>query len=111
MTTYNYLLLPTSTEVDYQYDVTLLDTDYTFKFKFLTRDPRSWYLSILNPLGEILLSNLRLTPHVDLLSQYVSDVLPNGVLVLFSKSEEFETPEEVTLDNLFTNFDLLFITE
>lgn len=108
---FNQLTLPTSSEVNYQYDVTLEGVDLTLWFTYFTKDIQSWYLSILTLEGDYLVSNQKLVPHVDMLGQYSSPELPEGILILFSKTSDFENPEAITLDNLSTNFDLLFITE
>lgn len=99
------LELPSST-TPLAYTSALDGVEYKFSFRYSTRND-SWYLTLLNPLGSILVSNVRLVPHYDLLAPFVSPELPQGVLILVSDSA-YETPPAITLENLSTDFTFVY---
>lgn len=104
------LELPASNTPRLNYSVILDETEFDFKFAWNTRQ-ESWYLTITDREGIILLSNIRLVPNVDLLLPYVNDFLPQGSLYLTTNDDTFPQSPPITLENLSTEFFLAYVTE
>lgn len=106
----DYILqLPSATTPNYSYTVSLDGVEYGFNFIYSTRN-LVWYMTIKDRLDSILVSNIPLVPHIDLIKPFVSDDLPNGILALLSESN-FESPHKVTFENLSEEFTLIYSSE
>ena len=103
------LFLPDSTLPNYTYDILLSDVEYILKFNYRTRIS-SWYFSISAKDETPILTNCRLVPHVDLLKPYPQTTMPQGALVLYAINESYPSSPVITLDNLSTDFQLLYVT-
>jgi hypothetical protein len=103
------LTLPTTSTPKLRYTVELSGVDYELSYYYATRN-KSWYISISNRQGDILLANQRMTPIINILKPYVSDVLPAGGLYLIPADTQKQIPE-VSFENLSTDFKLYYITE
>jgi hypothetical protein len=103
------LPLPDSTLVNYPYNILLSDVEYILKFNYRTRIS-SWYFSISAKDETPILTNCRLVPHVDLLKPYPQTTVPQGALVLYATNESYPSSPVITLDNLSTDFQLLYVT-
>ena len=110
MTTYYTLELPIPEFPNYPYNTKLDGTDYYFNFKFGVRSPQGWYLTISDVDKNLLVSNIRIVPWIDLLTPYTREVLPKGNIILIPKSTQYPKSKDITLDNLNTEFDLVYIS-
>ena len=102
------LELPSSSFPNFSYETSLGDQNYKLNFKYLTRS-LGWYLSISDLAGNLLLSNTRLIPWLNLLIPYVDTTLPQGSILLVPISTEYPTSPEITLENLSSDFQLVYI--
>lgn len=101
-----YFKLPTEETPNISYTATLNGVDYKFTFKYSTRNS-SWFLTISDVQDIVLVSNIKLVPHIGLLSPFVTNTLPQGILTLVSDSS-YESPPAITLENLSTDFTLVY---
>jgi len=104
--TISYLKLPSSTNPNISYTSPLDGVDYKFTFQYSTRND-CWYLTLSNTSDEILISNIRLAPHILLTNCFVDERLPIGNLILVSDSA-YESPPTITLENLSTDFTFVY---
>ena len=104
------LPLPDSTLTNYSYSTSLSGVEYILKFRYRTR-LSSWYLSLYTKDEVSILPNCRLVPHIDLLKPYPQVTLPEGILVLYALNESYPSSPAITLENLSTDFQLLYVTE
>ena len=109
MTTTEYTLsLPTSATPKLKYRVILDGSEFTFLFQWFARGDSSWHLSIYDNQETLIISNMKLVSWFDLLSSLVNTELPLGKLGLVCISEPFPKAPVITLDNLSTDFQLLY---
>ena len=101
------LTLPPEDYPNYSYNTILDNKEYKLNFKFSVRNS-SWYISIYEPDGTLLLSNCRLVPWLSLLAPYTKEDLPAGDLVLAPISTVYPKSPDITLANLSTDFELLY---
>lgn len=103
-----YLLeLPTSEFPNYSYTTGLDGKEYKIQFLYHIRT-NSWYLYIYETDGTALLSGARLVPWIDILYGYSKEELPLGNLYLVPISTEYPSSSEITLENLSTDFELVY---
>jgi hypothetical protein len=69
----------------------------------------SWYLSVLDTNGNLILAGIRLVPGIDLIGKYRASApeLPPGVLLVMDKESDPKTAE-LTRDNFGTRFVLSY---
>jgi hypothetical protein len=103
------LPLPNTTYPNYSYETSLDGVDFKFNFRYSVRGG-CWYLSIYNLSGDLLLSNCRLVPWVNLLLPYVDEDLPKGALIVEPLSQELPNSPQITFDNLVTDFKLTYLS-
>lgn len=101
------LELPTSEFPNYSYTTGLDGKEYKLHYIYNVRNA-SWYLSIYKTDGTLLLSGVRLVPWLDLLFIHPKTELPLGNLYLLPTSSEYPTSPVITLDNLATDFELVY---
>lgn len=99
--------LPTQDFPNYSYTTTLDGKEYKLNFRFDVFQ-NSWYLKISKLDGSVLLAGVRLVAWLDLLSQYTKEELPLGNLYLIPVSAEYPMSPETNLDNLSTDFYLVY---
>ena len=102
------LPLPTSSTPRLSYKVTLDGSEYKLYFQWLIRSGAGWHLSIYDNTDNILLSNIKLIPWFDLLGGYPQTGLPLGILGVTCISKAKPYAIEMTLENLSTDFELLY---
>ena len=103
------LELPTEQTPHYTYKTKLSDTEYILSFYYSVRQPTCWYLSVYDVNEVLLLSNVRITPWMNLLYPYTKELLPKGSLTLVPKSGVYPQSPDITLENLSTEFLLIYI--
>ena len=101
--------LPSNTVPKQSYNVVIEDKEYKLSFTYLTRQT-SWYFSISDVEGNLIVSNVRLVPNIYLLTQYQSDDLPKGDFIIYYKSYSYPSCPEITFDNLYSDFELWYFT-
>lgn len=103
-----YLLeLPTSEFPNYSYTTGLDGKEYKIQFIYNIRTS-SWYLSIYKTDGTLLLAGVRLVPWLDFLYVHSKVELPIGNLYLVPTSTTYPSSPEITLENLSTDFELVY---
>ena len=102
------LPLPTSSTPRLSYKVTLDGAEYKLYFQWLIRNGVGWHLSVYDNADNTLLSNIKLIPWFSLLDGYPRTGLPLGVLGLTCLSQAKPYAPEMTLENLSTDFELLY---
>ena len=102
--------LPLPTSPNYSYETALSGVEFKFHFIYSTREA-CWHLTMSSLSGDLIISNIRLVPWIDLLHQYVATSLPQGALALIPVSEEYPKSKEITLENLATDFVLFYLPE
>lgn len=103
------LPLPSNAYSNYSYETALDGGEFKFNFKYSVRG-ECWYLSIFNLQGDLLLSNCRLVPWLNLLLPYVTSSLPKGALIIEPLSQELPYSPKMTFDNLLTDFKLTYLS-
>lgn len=106
--TENTLQLPTSTTPKFKYRVILDGSEYTLLFQWFSREGSGWHLSIYDKQEVLIISNVKLVAWFDLLSALTVEGLPQGKLGIACISQQFPFAPEITLDNLSTDFQLLY---
>jgi hypothetical protein len=106
--TVSILKLPTSATPFYSYQVLLEGVEFTLSFRYLSRGDSGWHLSISDNQDAMIASNIKLVPWFDLLSALTITGLPTGKLGIACISQPFPKAPVVTLDNLSTDFQLLY---
>ncbi len=101
------LELPTSSFPNYSYTTALDGKEYKFNFIYNVREV-SWYLNIYKLDGVALLSGIRLVPWLDILGIYTKEELPLGSLYLIPITTNYPSSPDITLDNLSTDFQLVY---
>lgn len=104
----NDLPLPTSLTPRYSYRVVLDGSEYRLYFQYLLRGDSSWHLSIYDKQDNPLVLNVKLVPWFDLLSALPQGKLPIGELGLECLSQPKPYAPEITLENLSTDFNLVY---
>ncbi|MFH0902149.1 MAG: hypothetical protein V2A73_16075 [Pseudomonadota bacterium] len=93
------LIVPTTDEVpDYMQTVVLDGTTYTMRLLWNGRDS-SWYLTLYNASGEVLLHGVKIRIELDLCDQYVSRDLPTGRLIVSDPEQLRAEPSRDTLQD------------
>ncbi len=101
------LELPTSQYPNYSYTTTLDGKEYEFNFIYNVRMV-SWYLNIYKLDGTALLNGVRMTSWLDYLYTHSKTDLPLGELYLVPISAPYPTAPTITLENLSTEFQLIY---
>ena len=104
------LPLPTSAAPRYSYRIILDGSEFKLSFHYLSRGDSSWHLSIYDKQDNPLAYNLKLIPWFDVLSGLPKGKLPAGKLGLVCLSEADPYSPPVTLENLSTDFKLVYYT-
>lgn len=108
MTTYYTLTLPDSSTPNYIYTTQLDGKEYDLHFIYNMRNT-SWYINIIKQDGTDLLRGVRLTPWMDILSTHTREDLPIGRLVLVPSATTGIAAPIITLSNLSTDFQLVYV--
>jgi hypothetical protein len=108
MTTEDSLPLPTSTTPKFKYRIILDGSEYTLLFQWFAREGSGWHLSLYDKQDILLASNIKLVPWVELLVTSPIEGLPTGILGLACISQQYPLAPDITLDNLSTDFQLLY---
>jgi hypothetical protein len=108
--TISILKLPTSSTPFCSYQVLLDGTQFTLSFRYLSRGDSSWHLSIYDNQDAMLVSNIKLVPWFDVMLPLSGDGLPLGSLGLICISQTYPKAPAITLDNLSTDFQLIYIS-
>lgn len=109
MTELYELELPTKDTPNFTYETSLDGSEFRVNFKYSTRET-AWYISLNDLAGNLLLSNARIVPWLDLLIPYVDPTLPKGIITLFPISTDYPQSPVITLDNLSTDFQLFYLS-
>ena len=99
--------LPTQDFPNYSYTTTLDGKEYKLNFRFDVRES-SWYLKISKLDGNVLVSGIKMVSWLDLIFQYTKEDLPIGNLYLIPVSSTYPTSPDITLQNLSTDFQLIY---
>lgn len=103
------LELPTSEFPNYSYTTGLDGKEYKLQYIYNVRTS-SWYLSIYKTDGSLLLAGVRLVPWLDFLFTHPKTDLPLGSLYLVPISESYPNAPTITLENLSTDFELIYVS-
>lgn len=104
------LTLPSSNTPKYSYSTVLDGNEYKLSFQYMLRGDSSWHLSIYDKQDKPLLLNVKIVPWFDLLSGFPAGDLPLGELGLECLSLPFPNAPNITLENLSTDFLLVYYT-
>lgn len=107
----NELPLPTKITPKYSYRIVLDGSEFKFYFQYLSRGDSSWHLSIYDNQDIAIVLNVKLIPWFDLLSALPKGSLPIGELGLVCLSQPKPLAPEITLENLSTDFTLVYYSE
>ena len=102
------LSLPTASTPFLKYKVILDGTEFNLLFQWFDRGDSSWHLTISDNQDAVIVSNIKLVPWFDLLSTLTVTGLPAGKLGIACISQPFPKAPVVTLENLSTDFQLLY---
>jgi hypothetical protein len=104
------LPLPTSKNPRYTYRTILDGSEFKLSFNYLSRGDSSWHLSIYDKQDNPIAYNLKMIPWFDMLSGLPKGKLPAGKLGLVCISESDPNAPSITLENLSTDFKLVYYT-
>jgi len=103
-----YLPLPKSS-ID-SYKVTLDNSTYIFTYIFNIRE-NAWHLTITDTLNNVLVDGAKLIPWIDILYSHAREVLPLGRLNFIPRSKSYPEGDDITFDNINTDYDFLYSIE